>query len=159
MRNAESRSDVGKGELVPDFHDEHLALFGRELIKREREHALRVVFGLEMRRNGMFRFRDHVCFAPGPAGVAAEEIEGNGTDGGEKKASVFDRVLLAPEAHESFLDDVFRVGDGPDELPGEKDQPGREFGEANFPIFMRSDIWHDLGGVFPIKTFPTAEFV
>ena len=68
-------------------------------------------------------------------------------------------MLFAPETDERFLDDVLRIRDRTDELPGEQDQPGREFGEAGFPIFMSSDIVHDLCRVFHIKTLPVIEFV
>ena len=40
------------------------------------------------------------------------------------------------------------IGGGTHELPGEKHQPGCGFGEAGFPVFMSSDILHDLFGVF-----------
>ena len=53
-------------------------------------------------------------------------------------------MLLAPEPHERVLHDVLGVRQLPDKLAGEEDEPGCQFRETNFPIFMSDDIFHDL---------------
>ena len=58
-------------------------------------------------------------------------------------------MLFAPELDESFLDNVLGVGELPDELAGEQDEPWPQFRKTDFPIFfMSDDILHDLFTVF-----------
>ena len=103
---------------------------------------------------GVFRVGDHDRFATGAAGILAQEIEGDGTDRREKQRAILHGVLLAPETDERFLDDILRVGAGAHELPRKEDKPGRSFSEANFPVFMSGDIFHDLDRVFHNRTPP-----
>jgi hypothetical protein len=86
---------------------------------------------------------------PGAADVSPEKIERDGTHCRVKQSSIFDRMLFTPKLDESFLDNVFSVGQLPDELAGEEHEPWPEFREAAFPIFfMSDDILHDLLTVF-----------
>ena len=134
-------------------------MFGGQQIDRRRECSLGFARGVELRRDGLICLRDGLGFAPGAASIAAKKIERDGSDGGEKKSPVFNRMLFAPEADESFLDDVFGISDRTHELPGKENKSRCSFGETNFPIIMSSDIFHDLVTVFAIETPPTDVFV
>lgn len=57
-------------------------------------------------------------------------------------------MITSPKTDECFLNNVFRVGWRTDPLPGKKEQTWREIGKANLPLFIRSDILHDLFTVF-----------
>lgn len=53
-------------------------------------------------------------------------------------------MLLAPKLDERVLNDVLGIGDGLHELPRKQNEPRRDFGKTNFPIFISGDILHDL---------------
>src|SRR5205823_12952480 len=49
LRNPEDRADVRKGQLVPDFHDQHLSLLGGKKIDRRSQSALRSIVKIKLR--------------------------------------------------------------------------------------------------------------
>jgi hypothetical protein len=83
------------------------------------------------------------------ANIAPKKIESDRADRRVKQPAIFDRMLLAPKLDESFLDNVFGVGELADKLAGEQDKPWPQFRETDFPIFfMSDDILNDLFTVF-----------
>src|ERR1700731_1377639 len=148
LRNLESTRDFGKGELVPNLHYQHLALFVRQKIERGHERTLRFVLDLEQWLNCLIHFGNGSGFAASAPAVAPEKIESNGAHRCVKEAAIRDVMLFSPETDESFLDNVLRVGCRSRPLPREQQQAGRELGKAILPIFIGGDILHDLFTVF-----------
>src|SRR5256885_14820538 len=79
LRNFESTRDFGKSEVVPDFHDQHLPLLGRQKIERGHQRALRFVLNLEHWLDSLISFRSGSGFAASPPGVAPGKIRADGT--------------------------------------------------------------------------------
>src|SRR5207245_9802469 len=80
--------------------------------------------------------------------IASKKIERDRANGCVKKRAIVDVVIAPPKFNESFLINVFGVGGRSRPLPREQDQAGRKLGKANLPIFIGSDILHDLFTVF-----------
>src|ERR1700686_710580 len=75
LGNSQDRADVRKGQLVPDFHDQHLALLGWKQIDRRSQRALRSIVKIKLRSSRVLHLERSVCFAAGAAGIAPEKIE------------------------------------------------------------------------------------
>ncbi len=159
LRNPKNGGDIAKRQFVPNFQDEHLALFGRQPIDCGREAQFGVAAALKFGFGIGISFTCRVDLPARAPRIAAEQIECNRTDGGEEEGAVLDGMLLPPEANKCILDDVFGIGDRVNPLPREQDEARSELGKTDFPIFMRGDILHDLFRVFTFETPPEIEFV
>ena len=149
LGNSEDSADVRKGQLVPDFHDQHLALLGWKEIDRRSERALRSIVKIKLRSSRVLHLERSARFAAGAAGIAPKKIERDRPDRGVKERAILDRMLFAPEADERVLDDVLGVRGSADKLAGKENEPRPQLRETNFPIFfMSDDIFHDLLTVF-----------
>src|SRR5205807_2658973 len=149
LGNSEDSADVRKGQFVPDFHDQHLALLGWKEIDRRNQRALRSIVKIKLRSGRVLHLERSARFAAGAAGIAPEKIERDRADRGVKERTILDRMLFAPEPDERVLDDVLGVRGSADKLAGKEDKPRPQFRETNFPFFfMSDDIFHDLLTVF-----------
>src|SRR6266513_4585917 len=119
LRNFESTRDFGKSEVVPDFHDQHLPLLGRQKIERGHQRALRFVLNLEHWLDSLISFGSGSGFAASAPVVAPEKIERNGSHRRVEEAAVCDVMLFSPKTDESFLDNVLGVGRRSRPLPRE----------------------------------------
>ena len=148
LRNPERVADLRERELVPDLHDQHLALLDWKTIDRGSQLFLRSIVEIKLRLSGLLHLESCVGFAACTARIAPDEIERDRTDSSEEQSAIVDRMFFAPETNESVLHDVLGVRQLPHELAGEEDKPWRKFRETNFPIFMSDDILQDLFTVF-----------
>src|ERR1700731_1815627 len=63
LRNPQDSADVRKGQLVPDFHDQHLALLGWKKIDRRSQRALRSIVKIKLRSGRVLHIERSVRFA------------------------------------------------------------------------------------------------
>ena len=144
MRNPERLAYFRKSELIPNLHDQHLALLDRQTIDRGSQLLLRAIVEIKMWLSGLLHLESCIRFAAGAARIAPEKIERDRADSRVEQSAILDRMFLAPEANESVLDDVLGIRQLPNKLAGEQDKPRCQFRETNFPIFMSDNILHDL---------------
>jgi hypothetical protein len=96
----------------------------------------------------LFHFGRSIGLALRTATIATEEIQRDGANRCIKQRAVANAVIASPKTNECFLNNIFGVGWRTNPLPGKKEQTRRELGEANSPLFIGSDILHDLFTVF-----------
>src|SRR4051812_33374500 len=100
-------------------------------VDRDRELLLVVIAEIELRLRAVLALRDHRSFATRPAPIPPQQVERDGADGREEQGAVLDRMLFAPEADESFLHDVLRVGRRTDPLAREEHEPRSKLCETD----------------------------
>src|ERR1043166_167129 len=70
LRNSEGLADFRESELVPNLHDQHLALLDRQKIDRGCELLLRVIVEIKLRHGAVLHLERGVRFAASAARIA-----------------------------------------------------------------------------------------
>jgi hypothetical protein len=118
----QSLGNLSEGQFAPDPQDEHFTLLLREATQGEFHH-LGVLFllqgGVEKGSSVVSKLIVIKSFPAGAPGIASDQVESGCADGSVEQGIVLRAGirLLVPEADESRLDRILRIGGGCKPLP------------------------------------------